>query len=34
MGHKSGVTEIGDRVGDEAVVEFLLVVYFQAAGAP
>ena len=32
VGHKSGVSQIGDRVGDEPVVEFLFVVDFQTAG--
>ena len=32
MGHKSGVSQIGDRAGDEPVVEFLFVVDFLAAG--
>ena len=34
MGHKSAVPQIGDRVGDEPVVEFLVIVDFQAAGHP
>src|SRR5215469_6353708 len=32
MGHKSGVPQIRDRIGDEPEVEFLFVVDFQAAG--
>ena len=31
VGHKSGVSEIGDRVRDEPEVEFLFVVDFLAA---
>lgn len=34
MGHKSGVSKIGDRVGDEPEVEFLFVLDFLAAGYP
>src|ERR1041385_7652275 len=34
VGYKSGIPEIGDRIGDEPEVEFLLVVDFLAAGHP
>ena len=32
VGHKSGVSQIGDRAGDEPEIEFLFVVDFQTAG--